>query len=36
VGIGGSFLDGLVRVDIAHGLKEPGGTRLEVYFDGML
>ena len=36
VGIGGSFLDGLVRIDVAHGLKEPGGTRLEVYFDGML
>ena len=36
VGIGGSFLDGLVRVDLAHGLKEPGGTRLELYFDGML
>jgi hypothetical protein len=36
VGIGGSFLDGLFRIDIAHGLKEPGGTRLEVYFDGML
>lgn len=36
VGIGGSFLDGLVRIDIAHGLKEPGGTRIEIYFDGML
>jgi translocation and assembly module TamA len=36
VGIGGSFLDGLVRVDVAHGLKEPGGTRVEIYFDGML
>jgi hypothetical protein len=25
-----------VRVDVAHGLKEPGGTRVEIYFDGML
>lgn len=36
VGIGGSFLDGLVRIDIAHGLKDPGGTRIEIYLDGML
>jgi hemolysin activation/secretion protein len=36
VGVGASFLDGLVRIDLAHGLNEPGGTRVEVYFDGML
>jgi hypothetical protein len=36
VGLGASFLDGLVRLDIAHGLKEPRGWRLEIYVDGVL
>ncbi len=36
VGIGGSFLDGLVRIDLARALRGPRGTRLEFYFDGML
>jgi hypothetical protein len=36
VGVGASFMDGLFRIDIAHGLNAPGGTRLEIYFDGML
>lgn len=35
-GIGGSFLDGLVRIDLAAGLKDPKGVRLEVYFDGIM
>jgi hypothetical protein len=36
MGVGASFMDGLFRIDIAHGLNAPGGTRLEIYFDGML
>jgi hemolysin activation/secretion protein len=36
IGVGASFLDGLVRIDLARGLSAPGGTRVEVYFDGML
>jgi hypothetical protein len=35
-GVGGSFLDGLVRIDLAAGLKDPKGVRLEVYFDGIM
>lgn len=35
-GIGASFLDGLVRVDLARGLRAPKGWRFEVYLDGML
>jgi hypothetical protein len=36
VGVGASFLDGLVRLDIARGLKTPKGTRIEIYLDGLL
>jgi hypothetical protein len=36
VGVGASFLDGLVRFDIARGIKAPRGTRLEIYLDGLL
>lgn len=36
VGIGASILDGLVRFDIARGLNDPKGTRLEIYVDGLL
>lgn len=36
VGLGGSVLDGLVRVDIARGLSGPKGWRLELYLDGIL
>lgn len=35
-GIGASFLDGLVRIDLARALKAPTGTRLEIYLDGLL
>lgn len=35
-GIGASFLDGLIRVDLARALREPTGTRLEIYLDGAL
>lgn len=36
VGVGGSVLDGLIRVDIARGLRDPQGWRLELYLDGIL
>lgn len=35
-GVGASFLDGLIRVDLARALRGPTGTRLEVYVDGAL
>ena len=36
VGVGGSFLDGLVRIDMAVGLRDPTGFRIEFYLDGIL
>ncbi|MDT8368223.1 MAG: hypothetical protein RQ745_03380 [Longimicrobiales bacterium] len=37
VGVGASFLDGLVRLDLARGLTGPAGeTRLDLYVDGIL
>ncbi|MEP6590198.1 MAG: BamA/TamA family outer membrane protein [Gemmatimonadota bacterium] len=36
VGLGASFLDGLVRVDLARALRAPTGWRLEFYVDGAL
>lgn len=36
VGIGASFLDGLVRMDLARGLSEGGATRFELYLDGLI
>ncbi|MGE0555183.1 MAG: BamA/TamA family outer membrane protein, partial [Gemmatimonadales bacterium] len=36
VGIGASFLDGLVRIDLARALRAPTGLRLDFYFDGIL
>jgi hypothetical protein len=36
IGVGGSVLDGLMRVDIARGLRDPTGWRLELYLDGIL
>lgn len=35
-GIGASFLDGLVRIDLARALRNPTGWRLEFYVDGLL
>lgn len=35
-GVGASFLDGLVRLDLARGLRAPTGWRLEFYLDGVL
>lgn len=36
VGAGGSFMDGLIRVDIARALRSPTGWRLDLYLDGLL
>ncbi len=35
-GVGGSFLDGLVRLDLSHGFRGPQGWRFDIYFDGVL
>ena len=35
VGVGGSLLDGLIRIDLAHVLQGEDGTRLHFYFDGL-
>jgi hypothetical protein len=36
VGVGASFLDGLVRIDVARATRAPLGWRVDVYFDGVL
>ncbi len=36
VGIGASFLDGIVRVDLARALVSPRGWRMDFYVDGIL
>lgn len=35
-GIGASLIDGLIRIDLARGLRAPTGWRLEFYFDGII
>ena len=35
-GVGASFLDGLIRVDLARALRAPKGWRLELYSDAIL
>lgn len=35
VGIGGSVLDGLLRADLARGLRDPTGWRFDFYVDGV-
>jgi len=35
-GVGGSILDGLIRLDLSHGLRAPRGWRFDVYLDGVL
>jgi hypothetical protein len=35
-GIGASFFDGLVRLDLARGLRDPKGWRFDLYFDGRI
>ena len=35
-GVGASFLDGLLRVDVARALRAPKGWRLELYTDAVL
>jgi hypothetical protein len=34
-GVGGSLLDGLIRMDLARGLRNPKGWRFDLYFDGL-
>ncbi len=36
VGVGGSFLDGLVRVDLARAVRGASGWKLMVYLDGLM
>ena len=37
VGIGASLLDGLIRMDLSHGLRGPGRQfRLDLYLDALL
>ena len=35
-GVGASFLDGLVRMDLSRGLRGPKGWRFDFYLDGIL
>lgn len=35
-GVGGSFLDGLIRTDLSHAFNGPKGWRFDLYFDGVL
>ncbi len=35
-GVGASFLDGLVRLDLSRGLRAPTGWRFDFYLDGIL
>ena len=35
-GLGASFLDGLMRIDLARALRAPTGWRLDFYVDGVL
>jgi hypothetical protein len=35
-GVGASVLDGLVRLDLARGMRAPTGWRFDLYFDGRL
>lgn len=35
-GVGASFLDGLLRMDLARALRAPKGWRFDLYFDGRL
>lgn len=36
MGVGGSFLDGLIRIDLARAMRGPTGWRFDLYFDGRL
>jgi hemolysin activation/secretion protein len=35
-GVGASILDGLIRLDVARGMRAPKGWRFDLYFDGRL
>jgi hypothetical protein len=36
IGAGASLLDGLIRLDLAHGLRSPRGWRLDLHLDSVL
>jgi len=36
VGVGASLLDGLLRLDLAHGLRAPRGWRIDLHMDAIL
>jgi hypothetical protein len=36
VGVGGTIMDGLIRIDLARALRQPKGFRLELYLDAIL
>jgi hemolysin activation/secretion protein len=36
VGLGFGVLDGLIRLDVARGLRDPKSTRWDLYLDGIL
>jgi hypothetical protein len=36
VGVGASFLDGLVRIDLARAVRSPTGWRVDFYSDAAL
>jgi hypothetical protein len=37
VGVGGSILDGLIRMDVSYGLDDPFGQfRVDLYLDAIL
>jgi outer membrane translocation and assembly module TamA len=36
IGAGTSLLDGLIRLDLAHGLRSPRGWRLDLHLDSVL
>jgi hypothetical protein len=35
-GVGASFFDGLIRLDLSRGMRAPTGWRFDLYFDGRL
>jgi hemolysin activation/secretion protein len=35
-GVGASFMDGLIRVDLARALRRPTGWRLDFYLNGLI
>lgn len=36
IGVGASLIDGLIRLDAAYGIRDPGGFRLDFYLDAIM